>query len=341
MNVPVNDPVNVAVSASENFSVNSPARKWNPERKPKIEFLLCGSPNDAFYSQTAMFRMALDSLGGIYQRARLVLCLGDHKPARVPARWRPYLRNVDVLWAPPEMFLKTGSGGGFRFDVMDASCDLSFMCDADTLILQAVPPDDLQRMIKNPALRGVLAHYPPPLSDERGNDHSALGSVAFWNFIADKTIGHPIEQPYQYSLQTEPLACPFYLNYGVLIGNFDHFYALYEQYKKLYMRIQQVINNRFFAQIGLTLGCAAGNIPTETLPMRYNFPNDPIADARYPQDLQQVIFMHYLRTNLFDRHKIFVDKASFDQFMQTPLQGSNQVFQERVRQITGAIYPFA
>ena len=82
-------------------------------RPMKIEFLLCGSPNDAFYSQTAMFRMALDSLGGIYRQARLSLCIGDETFQAVPARWREPLRNVDVLWAPREMFRDIGNGGDF------------------------------------------------------------------------------------------------------------------------------------------------------------------------------------------------------------------------------------
>ena len=43
--------------------------------------------------------------------------------------------------------------------------------------------------------------------------------------------------------------------------------------------------------------------------MRYNFPNDPIAERMYPDDLANVVVYHYLRTAAFNRHEIFVDAA--------------------------------
>ena len=42
----------------------------------KLEFLMCGNHNDAFLSQAAIYRQMLDSLGGDYAAARLVLCVG-------------------------------------------------------------------------------------------------------------------------------------------------------------------------------------------------------------------------------------------------------------------------
>ena len=75
--------------------------------------------------------------------------------------------------------------------------------------------------------------------------------------------------------------------------------------------------------------------------MRYNFPNDPIADGKYSSEIGQLCLIHYLRTELFDRHKIFASADAFEAFMGLQLGGSNRIFQDRVREITGGIYPFA
>ena len=74
--------------------------------------------------------------------------------------------------------------------------------------------------------------------------------------------------------------------------------------------------------------------------MRFNFPNDPIADELYPYELENVILIHYLRTNLFNRHRIFADLIDFRQFIRAPLIGSNKIFQSYVLHLTDGTYPF-
>ena len=44
----------------------------------KLDFLLCGSANDAFFSQIAFFRLCLNALGGVYSDARVVAVFGDY-----------------------------------------------------------------------------------------------------------------------------------------------------------------------------------------------------------------------------------------------------------------------
>jgi len=312
-----------------------------PSRPIKIEFLLCGSPNDAFYSQTAMFRIALDSLGGIYRQARLALCIGDETFRAVPARWREPLRNVDVLWAPRAMFQDIGNGGDFRYEVLDAGCDLSLLCDADTLLLAPIESEVLRQMIEQPAIRGVIAHLPPPFTDAAGRDLRNLGPEQFWRVLADQVLGgKSLVLDQLHTLSAHAIPCPFYINYGVVIGSFELLRTLYEQLRIVQPKIRQILDNRFFAQLGLTLGCQAAGLVTQVLPMRYNFPNDSVADEMHSGELEQLKFIHYLRTKVFDRHRIFTSATEFDSFMRLELTGSNLVFRERVRQITGGLYPF-
>lgn len=306
----------------------------------KIEFLIPGSPNDAFYSQVAMFRLGLDALGGIYEQARVVLCLGAPQASAVPARWKPHMERVEVFWAPESVFRSHGTGGLFRYELLDASCDVSVLCDADTLMLRPFEPEALKYFVHRPAIRGVIAHYPPPLADEAGHDYSAQGPQQFWRLIARRTLGVAIDFPHEYSLQPPPAPAPFYINYGAVVGTFDVLRRLRDELVWLLPRIRTSLHNRFAGQIGITLGCLAGRIPTEALPMRYNFPNDPIAEHRYPAELSHVVLLHYLRLTHFDRQRIFTSADAFLEFLGLTLTGSEQILQERIRGLTGGRYPF-
>jgi hypothetical protein len=307
----------------------------------KIEFLIPGSPTEAFYSQAAMFRLGLDSLGGIYARARIALCLGAGQQTDIPARWQPHLDRVDVCWAPVDYFLRDGHPGTYRYEVLDPNCDVSVLCDADTLLVAAFDPGDLLAFVARPAIRGVIAHYPPPLRDAAGRDYSDRGPDDFWTLLAARTLGRDLPAEHHYTLSSAQTPCPFYVNYGFVLGQYELLRRLRAKLAWLLPRIRETLANRFVDQMGLTLGCAAGDIPTEALPIRYNFPNDPVADARYPGELAAVKLIHFLRTDHFDRGRIFTSAAEFESFLELELTGSNLLFQKRVREITAGSYPFS
>jgi hypothetical protein len=75
--------------------------------------------------------------------------------------------------------------------------------------------------------------------------------------------------------------------------------------------------------------------------MRFNFPNDRRADRVHGAELDRAVLIHYLRNDLFDRHRIFSEQPAFDQFLSMKLEGSDRIFQDRVAQVTGGRYPFA
>jgi hypothetical protein len=307
----------------------------------KIEFLIPGSPTDAFYSQAAMFRLGLDSLGGMYSRARVALCLGAPSPTSLPARWRPHLDRVEVCWAPSDYFQRDGHPGTYRYDILDPACDFSVLCDADTMLVAPFDDRDLRDFASRPAVRGVIAHFPPPRVDDAGRNYSALSPEGFWQFLAERTLGRSLQLNHFHTLTEAPTACPFYVNYGFVLGQHALLSRLGREVSNMLPRIRQTLENRFIDQIGLSLGCAAAQIPVDDLPMRFNFPNDLNADAKYPGELAHVKMIHFLRTDRFDRGKIFASAEDFQAFLQLDLCGSNRLFQQRVREITAGLYPFA
>ena len=81
----------------------------------KIDVLITASPNDSFYSQVAMIRVALDSLGGAYRDARVVAVFGDRAVVHLPDKWAPYFERIDVAWTNPADFAAMGyHGTGLR-----------------------------------------------------------------------------------------------------------------------------------------------------------------------------------------------------------------------------------
>ena len=303
----------------------------------KIDFVIPASPNDAFFSQIAMFRLALDALGHLYSEARLVAVFGDTRITPIPDRWKSHFEKIDVEWADPGKFERIGYRAQCerRFEVFRSDADIVVSCDADTLLIRPFEPEVIAAA-RHGVLGGVIAHYHFPWADTSGDPSSD------WSKLSRSTVGQEIELPYRYTLMDSESVenCPFYINLGFLIGSPQSMSVLYESYKSIVDGVFIIVNNYFYEQITVPLAVAKHKIPTTALPMRYNFPNDPIADRKYLAEIRQIRLIHYLRTELFDRQKIFASGDAFEAFMKLELDGSNRIFQDRVRQITGGVYPF-
>ncbi|WP_158545823.1 hypothetical protein [Thalassococcus profundi] len=303
----------------------------------KLEFLLCGSPTDGFFSQMAFFRLCLDALGGDEARARLVCTFGDHTVEEIPARWQPYFERIEVHWAhapgapnPAHMHQHE-----MRFDLLDPTADLSVLCDADVAVLAPVGPM-ARELLAEQALGGVIAHYHFPWE---GRDRNPGRD---WPEIARAVLGRDIATPYRYTLvpQEDPPEAPFYINYGMFAGPPAQLAAFHAHDLQLRPRVAAQLGDWWAPQVSLALTCIDLGLPVRALPMRWNFPNDPIADRMYPQELEHVVFLHYLRGQAFRRDRVFADAQAFARFLDRPVEGSNAVFQRAVARITGGRYPF-
>jgi hypothetical protein len=302
-----------------------------------LEFVLCGSPTDAFWSQAAMFRLSLDSLGDVYRNARLAFCVGASRRVSLPERWKPYFKNIEVIWVDEREYLREGDRVQSDLTYRAVSyADLSFNCDADTLLLRPFPDGFLEQLYASPAIYGVIAHYPPPIAA----NPALRDDCALWSALGEHIISRRLSLDHRYTLLDELKPCPFYVNYGFVAATPKLFRQLHEQLRIVEPQIRDVLDNEYYGQLGVAVAVERASLATKALPMRFNFPNDPIADQLYPHELANVVLIHYLRTKHFDRHKIFANQQEFERFMAAPLSGSNFVFREYVRTLTGGQYPF-
>jgi len=303
----------------------------------KFEFLIPASPQPAFFSQIAMFRRALDHLGGDYAAARLVAVFGDADIHEVSADWVPFLDRVEVHWVTPEAFAERGyfAQGNRRFELISPDADLAVICDADILPMRPFD-DELLRFVGKKAVAGVIAHYHFPWARRTGD---AAGD---WQKVAGEVLGHPIALEHRYTLaDPAPIETPFYINFGVVAGTPSGLAAVWQDMSRIERQVEAVMGNYFSAQVAFALAVAASGVTTHALPMRYNFPNDQTAETAYVGELESIILLHYLRGDLFDRQKVFATEAAFKDFLGMDLTGANAALQDHVRLITGGAYPFA
>lgn len=312
----------------------------------KIQFVMCGSPNAAFYSQAAMYRLMLDRLGGDYGMARQVLCLGAEEVEPVPETWRKPLERVDVVWADPVDYRMNGelAQSLLTYQVIQGDADLAVICDADTLLLRPFPADFLEAMRREPALCGCIAHFGPTLSDDRKGAVPPASDDELWLRLSERLLPAPIRRPYRYTLQRKgdppPGSCPFYINLGFFVGTPSLFARYFQQHERVIPIVRQVMDNKFYEQLAVPFAVERAGLPRRALPMRFNFPNDPLAEETYPDEAANVVNVHYLRRTHFDRHRIFASREDFDRFMSLSLRGIDACFQQAVREATGGVYCF-
>lgn len=297
----------------------------------KLDFLICGTPNDAFCSQIAYFKLCLDNLGGIYKKARLVATFGDHSEEKIPKRWEPYFKDIQVEWSNENRFpnICHSAQHYHRFELIRPDADMVILVDADTVLFRPFP-ELIQQCIEKPALFGVIAHLRVPIEKE-------------WHDISQNVLGRSIELKYNYTLSppNEKFLSPFYINYGFLAGPPNLLHQAYERDLRLVDKTCSQVGPFFCAQVSLAFAIDDLNIPHTALPMRYNYPNDKVADSIHHEEIDEIILLHYLRTDHYDRHKILTNQDEFGKFINLNLDGSDKVFQQQVISTTNGKYPFS
>jgi hypothetical protein len=303
----------------------------------KVAFLIAASPVPAFFSQIAVFRVALGHLNWRRWQPSVHVFMAGKADGVALSDWYPYLDDLAMVHVPgagatPDPFFFTQRDAVFRLAPTDA--DVLATMGADTLPV-ADFEDVLDYVVETESVAGVIAHANP-----------LLRSRGAWQNVAEGLISAPLDFRYAYSLTaadvpTEERLAPFYVNNGVVFFPRSGFRELSQCHLRLRPRLMDRLPDPFFAgQVALALALAETGTRTCALLMRYNFPNDALAETRYPEELDNVSIFHYLRTDKFDRHPIFVNAVQYAEFLKIPLEGANHAFQQQIKTIIGSEYPF-
>jgi hypothetical protein len=256
--------------------------------------------------------------------------------------WRPHLHNLTTIFVPQAQSATIEHhyaqiDGLFRWAPVDV--DVYARMDADTLPVGEIE-DLLDHVAESNSIAGVMAHRTFPVFP----GHTSREG---WLSAAEGLIDAPLDFRYSYSLidasaPEQNRLSPFYLNDGAVFFSKVLFRGYSERYLDLRPKLMDRLRYPYFSgQAALALAVAAMGARTCALPMRYNFPNDEMAEKKFPEELENVKIFHYLRTDQFDRQLIFTNAEHYREFMQAPLTGSNKVFQEQVRRRIGTEFPFS
>jgi hypothetical protein len=304
---------------------------------PSLAVLIAGSPSPAFFSQVAAIATAFRTLNWSRWEPRICLFLAGKTDLCDYERWLPHLEDVDISFASSSRFRAMGDWAQSDDVFISAPRDAEVILAMDADVLPITALEDIAETIAGGDLvAGTIAHAPFPGSSSPRDD---------WDAVADGFLARPLAFDYRYSLVRYPdsrdAASPFYVNFGAVFFSHLAFERLAPQILAIRSTVaERMLDPDFSAQVALTIAIAMTRVRTLALPMRYNFPNDPLADELYSEELRFAKAIHYLRTEQFDRHRIFVSDEEYARFLDLPLAGSNRIFQDAVRRMLGPSYPF-
>lgn len=207
--------------------------------------------------------------------------------------------------------------------------DHILMLDAD--VLCTGPLDEL---FEWDAIQGVQAHVPP-------------FSASHWRQLFLQ-CGLPLPaMVHEYSgfgpMFTDQ-SCrlgPWYANSGMIFGPRKLFEQIAEPYGEMIRLMRGIMSDTYwFDQTGLALAVEAAGVMLRSLPLRWNFPNQAAFDKAYPEELADVRFIHFLRTDTVDRDRDFEDVHAMHRFIaRTDLVGSNEVLRRHVADLMPEAFP--
>jgi Glycosyltransferase 61 len=320
----------------------SPAAAALMARTRKVTFLVPASATPGFLSQIAALQLALRRLPWTRWQADIVVCVGGRPGLEATfqlSRWLPYLEDVTMVFARERATDRDHEGQiDELYRAAPADADVLVRTDADALPVANLEPL-LDFVLERSAIAGITAHYRFPAP-------AGVGNREAWDAVAQDFLDEPLRFEHSYSLVTpdvsqEEQACPFYLNDGFVLfarEYFDRFAPLYLDTRP--QVVDRLVDPYYAGQVALALSAARIPLPSVALPLRFQFPNDPVAAEQYPEELENAVVFHYLRTDQFDRQHIFRWRETYSVFLDQTLNRANAGFRDSVRTLFGDAYPF-
>lgn len=316
--------------------------------KHKIEFRTTISPTPYFFRRVHFLAASLRALGGEIADHEIVVSVGGGEAGDNYYRSQPWSCKYPIVWR--HVSLESYARLGYRATNLDRSAHMSradyvMMVDADVIFLRDFS-DLLAELERTPAICGVMAHASPFLRPpvmvgifaERIRDNDSPD--VYWDLLAEHFGIAPMKMEYEYSgwgiMSRDPMHrfAPAYFNGGMVLGNSELMDRMCELYPDAEGAINEVMETYFCPQLARTLACHKAGIACRSLPLRYNFPNDPGFDAAFPEEAANISILHYLRHDIVHRDRDFSDVAGVERLVaRTDLSGSNEDLRRKVAEL--------
>lgn len=306
-----------------------------------LEVRIAISPIEHFFNRVRFIALSIRSLGGRYAGTVTRVAVGaDEEPYDLHKRL-PWSRDlgIDWYWVDRDEFLSwKSSGNPYTATIIHRfrppfTADNVLALDHDVIALR--PFDDLIELIETrPSVAGVMAHVTPfPSPDPTDHDRWWRELYSFMKLpspdFAHEHSGFGIME-----IRPQRRFSPAYLNSGVVLAPAPLFEKLWPSYLEATNALGSIMQSYSFDQISFTLALAKEQLPYSLLPLRFNFPNDPLFDKAYAHELDDARFLHFLRTSVIDRTSSFQNLSAIsDLAHRSDLTGSNELFRRRIEEL--------
>lgn len=283
-----------------------------PRLDKRFEFRIPISPTARFFSLVRFYNFALRRINGAaYSNARLLVVVGDHCDLDAVRRENKWCESFNIAWekVPDEVFDEFHWHGtaNWRLNIPADDAEIIVLSDADTVLLRDIDPLLAGFPSREPAVRGHMAHLPPPL----GPKSIAPSTVSpdFWPWLF-KLFG--VQWPvvtHRYSMDTNSSlpVCPAYFNLGFVALNAKAREIFASEIMETTRRIMAATGSRMRCQIAITIMAYRAGIDIDTLPAAYNAANDMVHLKLNGLTVDQIRVLHFLRDDEIDRNELQPD----------------------------------
>ncbi|MDQ3199942.1 MAG: hypothetical protein M3Q46_12300 [Verrucomicrobiota bacterium] len=293
------------------------------------------SPTPDFLRRIHFMAASLRALENRIGSHLLVVCVGGDVEQSNLYEAEPWSKDYPILWrwADRERFQRDNYWETSR-EIFRQPIQGRIVACADADVLFIADFADLLRELENePAVAGVIAHAPPPPFQ-----HDQFANA--WRQLCADYHAAPPSFDYEHTgwgwqVRQEAFRfTPAYFNFGMVAAPAALMETISREIEKADDFVNANLDTFFRFQIALTLAIQKHSLPVRALPLRYNFPNDPRFDARYPEELADLRILHYLRCDSIDREKDFCSLANVAALIaRQDLQGSNEIFRRKLAQL--------
>jgi hypothetical protein len=297
-----------------------------------LEIRIPISPTPDFFRRIHFMAASLRRLEDLIGSYLLVVCAGADMEPEDLYETQPWSKSYPIIWrwADREKFRRDNYWETSREIFRQPISGRAVICaDADVIFVREFSQLLLELEL-NPVIAGVIAHSPPI----RGPELAGLWPRLCRGYGV--SLPPSIHEYTGWSFMTKDRMTPVYYNFGMVLMPGNLMEVLAPEMEAADDFVNKTLETFFRFQIALTLAIQKTNLPTRALPLRYNFPNDPQFDRKYPEELREVRILHYLRCEIVHREKDFSDLDAVKSLVnRTDLVGSNEV----LRQTLALLYP--
>jgi hypothetical protein len=314
--------------------------------KYTVEIRVTISPTPRFFRAIHYMAASLRAIGGLLTDHEIVVSVGGNSRRENLYRSQAWSNRYPILWrwVDPVAY----AAMGYRATNHDRAWHMSrsrfvMIADADVIFLRDFS-ELLSSIETSPAVCGVMAHVSPFLQTPTLVDPSAAAADSpasvYWRLLAQRFGITNLPLKYQYTgwkvmFEREGHQFgPAYFNGGMVLGPTDLMEEMLASYPAAEGAVDSVMDSYFRPQLARTLAIYRARLPHKVLPLRYNFPNDPRFDDAYRDELPKISVLHYLRTEIVDREKDFMDAKCSARFIaRTDLRGTNELLRRRIAEL--------